>query len=165
MFLINLLKDQTMKRFDSHPHYEGSVLRLSDQFGARKLGFHLEVMDPKCFSAPYHYHEQEEEMFYVIEGEAIVRTENSYRKVGPGDFFFYPTGSQYAHNMYNHTDRSFKFLAIANTSPEFDVCHYPDSRKRTSEKGVLQDGKVVDYFKDEEDPARYWSKEALKGDV
>lgn len=165
MKIRNLLavSDSDMQPFD-RPHFSGSVLDLSKMFGAQKLGFHLEVMNPGQFSAPFHSHEEEEEMFFVIEGEAIVRSEGQFRKVGPGDFIFYPTGQAYAHNMYNHSDKPFKFLALANTSKN-DVCHYPDSRKVYGENGVTQDGKPADYWKDEEEPAKYWPEHVLRGDI
>lgn len=164
MNIINLAKATDLERYDEKPNYNGSVLRIAKQFGAKNLGFHLEVMDPKTFSAPYHYHTGEEEMFLVLEGEAIVRCQNQYRKVGPGDLIFYKTGPETPHNMYNHTDKPFKFLAISNAGVP-DECYYPDSHKHTSPEGIMQNGVKVDYFKDEEDPARYWPDHALKGEV
>ncbi len=163
MDIVNLLQIE-LKRVDEPPNYRGAVLKLAEQLGAKKLGFHLEVMDPKNFSAPYHYHEQEEEMFLVLEGEAIVRQNNNFRKVGPGDLIFYEVGPHSAHNMYNHTDKPFKFLAISNKTDK-DICHYPDSKKMSGDWAFLQNGVEVDYFKDEEDPAKYWQAHALRGDL
>lgn len=169
MNIVNLLTDlansSKLKRIDDQPAYTGWVANLSQQFGAKKLGFHLEIMDPKTFSAPYHYHTEEEEMFYVIEGEAIVRRENKFQKVGPGDVIFYEVGPQSVHNMYNFTTRPFKFLAISINDPENDACFYPDSRKRTEGKDIVQDGTVVPYFKDEEAPNQYWPDWALRGET
>lgn len=164
MNIINLLKANNLKRFDEQKNYTGYVLTLAKMFGAKKLGFRLEIMDPKTFSAPYHYHEQEEELFIILEGEAIVRRNNEFRKVGPGDVIFYEVGPQSAHNMYNHTDKPLRLIGISNATDN-DICHYPDSGKRTSEKGILQNDVVVNYFKDEEDPSKYWPEHALRGEV
>lgn len=165
MNILNLLTEAELTRIDDQPSYTGWVQSLSKKFSARKLGFHLEVMDPKTFSAPYHYHTQEEEMFYVIEGEAMVRRDDKFRKVGPGDVIFYEVGPQSVHNMYNFTDQPFKFLAVSINDPDNDVCFYPDSQKRTEGKDVIQNGQVVPYFKDEENPAKYWPEWALRGEA
>ena len=165
MNIVNLRNADTPEKFDDQPNYFGSMLGLSKMFGAQKLGFHLEVLDPKNFSCPYHYHEQEEELFVVIEGEAIVRCNGEYRKITAGDLVFYPVGADHVHAMYNHTDKPFRFLALSNVSTERDVCHYPDSGKLTTERGIEQNGEVVPYFMDEEDPAKYWSEQALRGEV
>ena len=161
---LNLFNAQNLRIVDKQPHYTGAVLELAKIFGAKKLGFHFEVIDPGNFSAPYHYHEQEEELFVVLEGEAIVRQAGRFRRVGPGDVIFYPVGPETAHNMYNHTDKPFKFLGISNVT-DLDVCHYPDSKKMSSETGYLQNGQEVPYYTDEEDPAKYWPAHALRGDV
>ena len=165
MKIMNVFSDEKFRRIEKQPNYYGAVLPLAELFGAEKLGFHLEVIDPGNFSAPYHFHEQEEELFLVIEGEAIVRHNNAFSKVKAGDMFFYPVGPESAHNMYNHTEKQFRFLGLCNISAEYDVCHYPDSGKVSSEEGFKQAGNTVSYFKDEEDPAKYWPEHALRGDV
>ena len=164
MNILNIL-NENLKIMAGQPNYTGAVLELKEKFGAKKLGFHVEVLDPKNFSCPYHFHEHEEELFYVLDGEAIVRCNGKFRKVGPGDLIFYSVGPDTAHNMYNHTDKPFKFLAISNNDPGNDVCHYPDSKKHTTKYGVMQNGIDVNYFKDEEDPAKYWPENALRGEV
>jgi uncharacterized cupin superfamily protein len=165
MHIINLLKAEKLRPCNKQPHYHGFVLDIADEIGAQKLGFHLEVISPKNFSCPYHYHEQEEELFLVLEGEAIVRCNDVFRKVGPGDLIFYHVGPENTHNMYNHTDKPFKFLALSNVSADYDVCHYPDSGKVSSEEGYMQNRVKVNYYKDEEDPAKYWPEHALRGEI
>lgn len=164
MNILNLFKEE-LQKVDTPKNYAGSVARLSKKFGAKKLGFHIEIIDPQNFSAPYHWHSQEEEFFLVLEGEAIVRRNGEFRKVGPGDIIFYELGPETAHNMYNHTNKPFKMLAVSNNDPDNDICQYPDSKKISSENGFMQNGVVVDYFKDEEDPAKYWPDFALRGEV
>ncbi len=164
MNIVNLFK-APLKRVDDKPNYRGGVARLSRDFGAKKLGFHIEVIDPGNFSCPYHFHTAEEELFIVLEGEAILRVKDQFYKVGPGDLFFYPTGPEFVHNIYNHTQKPFKFFAISNDEPDTDICFYPDSKKNTSPDGIVQAGVKVDYYKDEEDPAKYWPAHALRGEL
>lgn len=137
MNILNLLTAKDLRIAAGQKNYTGADLDLAKKFGAEKLGFHLEV---------------------------IVRCNNEFRKVSPGDVIFYRTGPETAHNMYNHTDKPFKFLAISNVSGN-DACQYPDSKKISSPNGFMQNGQVVNYFKDEEDPAKYWPEHALRGDV
>jgi uncharacterized cupin superfamily protein len=164
MNIKNILKSEDFRIELSQPNYCGAVLELSKVFGAKNLGFHVEILDPKNFSCPYHFHTEEEELFFVLEGEAIVRINNEFRKVVPGDLIFYGVGSDTVHNMYNHTDLPFKFLGLSNKS-ESDKCYYPDSKKENEGKGCIQNGVKVNYFKDEEDPAKYWPAHALRGEV
>lgn len=144
-------------------NYHKKYLEISEVFGAQKLGFHLSVIEPKNFSFPYHYHMAEEELFLVLEGEATLRCNNQFGRVVAGDLFYYGTGPESAHHLYNHTDKPFKMLAMSLNDPEGDQCFYPDSKKQTSPQGILQNGQIVSYFKDEEDPARYWPAEILAG--
>lgn len=137
MNILNLLTAKDLRIAAGQKNYTGADLDLAKKFGAEKLGFHLEV---------------------------IVRCNNEFRKFSPGDVIFYRTGPETAHNMYNHTDKPFKFLAISNVSDN-DACQYPDSKKISSPNGFMQNGQVVNYFKDEEDPAKYRPERALRGDV
>lgn len=77
---------------------------------------------------------------------------------------FYNVGPESVHNMYNHTDKVFKYLAISNNS-DTDACEYPDSKKINKSGVITQNGQVVNYFKDEENPAQYWPEHALRGEV
>ena len=41
-------------------------------------------------SSPYHYHENCEHFYFIMEGRGTVETEQGVRKVGPGDMVFIP---------------------------------------------------------------------------
>jgi len=143
-------------------HYKSDSASLSSEMGAKKLGFHAEILHPKQFSCPYHFHHSEEELFLVLEGKAILRQANQYREVTTGDLIFFTNSPDGAHQFYNHTDRPFKFLGLS-TKDELDVCEYPDSRKVNVRKlrKIFQDGSKVDYWKDENNPAQHWPKKYL----
>ncbi len=165
MGLINL-KDAIPDRVEDYgPLFKGAVLELAQTWSAQTMGFHLEVLDPGTFSSPYHWHTGEEEICVVIEGEAMLRKSGEFFRLRPGDLVFHGTGPESVHHMYNHTNRPFRFLALSSKFPG-ETCHYPDSRKtlvRDGKRVVMQDGKAVDYWKDEEDPRRYWPTWALEG--
>lgn len=78
---------------------------------------------------PYHYHLKNEETFYIISGEGILKTPEGERKVGPGELLYFPADRTGAHKLTN-TSRTQKLVYI-----DFDVIHdmdvtvYPDSGK------------------------------------
>lgn len=144
----------------NNPNYKGSFKEVSEAFKAKNLSFHVRIMEAKTFSYPYHWHTGEEELFIVLEGEATVRCNGEFKKVKAGDLIYYGTGPESVHQMYNHSDLPFKFFALSNVD-ETEKCYYPDSKKESSPQGPIQNGVVVEYLKDEEDPSIYWPKDKL----
>jgi len=143
-------------------NYRCRTASMAKEMGATKLGFHAEILPPKAFSCPYHFHHSEEELFIVLEGKAILRQTNKFREVAKGDVILFRNGPEGAHQFYNHTTNPFKFFALSTKDP-LEICEYPDSQKISVNKikKVFQAGNTVEYFKDEEDPKIYWPKERL----
>ncbi len=52
----------------------------------------VEFLNPAGFAPPLHRHRDEDEMFYVLSGDAVVHCEGPAFDVGPGDFVFLPSG-------------------------------------------------------------------------
>lgn len=139
--------------------YKGKSAEDATKLKTEKLGFHVEILSPKKYSCPYHYHHAEEELFYVLEGEATLRQNNTYRTTSKGDLIWFGLGEEYSHQFYNHTNEDFKFIAISNLDKS-DIVYYPDSGKvniRRTREIFKQDDKVP-YITDEEDPSKYWEK-------
>lgn len=132
------------------------------EMGAKKLGFNVSTIPPKQFSCPYHNHTEEEEIFIVLEGKAILRQQNEFKEVTEGDLIFFATGPEGTHQFYNHTDKPCVMFALSNKDKE-DVCEYPDSRKVNIRKlkQLTQDGKAVDYYHDEYSPEKFWPSETI----
>lgn len=165
MNVINLFENKNLIEAKSQKNYHKSYVDISDVWKSKKLGFHLSIIEPKNFSYPYHFHSAEEELFLILEGEAVIRCQNQFKKVKAGDLIFYPTGSEYAHNLYNCGEIPVRILAVSNIDDENDICEYPDSYKISTPEGFQQNGITVNYFKDEENPAQYWPENVLKGEV
>ncbi len=127
--------------------------------GAEKLGFHVEILEPKKFSCPYHFHHLEEELLIVFEGNAMLRQSNEFRELKPGDIVHFKPGPEAAHHIYNHTDKPFKFFALSIMDYS-EVCEYPDSQKImvAKIKKVFQRGKEVPYITGEESPEQNWPR-------
>jgi len=77
----------------------------------------------------YHYHEMNEEVFYIISGTGIVRTSKGDMIVKAGDAITFPTGKEGAHVIRNESDTE-KLVYIdfdAIHMPE--IVHFPDTNK------------------------------------
>lgn len=162
---MNILSlfDKSGFEFSEHgERYRFSNKEISKLFKTQGLGFHLEILHAKTFSCPYHYHEKEEELAIVIEGEAILRSNGAFRKLVPGDLVYFSTGPESVHQIYNHTGNDFKFFALSTKIPD-EKCYYPDSNKILDRKArtITQNGAPADYWKDEEDPSKYWPIDML----
>ncbi len=95
---------------------------------SKHIQFDIRSLDPDKYSFPYHFHRKAEELFYVISGESTLRTPEGFTKVESGDLVFFEEGESSAHQLYNHSAEACVFLDI-RTTPEIDICEYPDSGK------------------------------------
>lgn len=69
-----------------------------------------EAIVPPGGGPPPHLHRQEEEGFYIIEGQVTVHVDGEVVIAGPGSFVNMPKGSQ--HWFRNDTDRPAKMLVL-----------------------------------------------------
>ena len=102
---------------------------ISPQLGAKKLGYNLTAVPPGKRAFPFHSHRFNEEMFYVIEGEGVVRIGKDEFPVRAGDVIACPPGGpETAHQIVNTGAEELKYLAVSTKlSPE--IAEYPDSGK------------------------------------
>ena len=63
-----------------------------------------------------HSHDQQTEVFYILEGEAIIRINDVEYPARPGDAFICSPGD--VHNVWNKTDREFRLLVFKINLPE-----------------------------------------------
>jgi uncharacterized cupin superfamily protein len=166
MEIINIFDNSKLLKSSYGPKYNGSEQEIATLLGTRNIGFHLEALNPKTFSCPYHYHTEEEELFIALEGEAVFRKNNEFRKIKAGDLIYCEVGPSSAHQIYNHTELPFKYFVLS-TKIINEQCYYPDSKKimEKTTRLITQNGVKADYFKNEEDPSIYWPPNALAGNV
>lgn len=124
---------------------------------SKHLRFDIRSLDPGKYSYPYHFHRMAEELFYIISGQAMLRTPDGFSKIKENDLIFFETGETSAHQLYNHSEEACVFLDIV-TTPKIDVCEYPDSGKINilPNIGVFEKSAKVQYFKGEDDVASKW---------
>ena len=74
--------------------------------------FIVEHPIPPGFHVPMHFHEAEDESFYVLEGEVTFECDDGIAHVGPGGFVHCPRGAR--HGFRNETDRPARALVVAS---------------------------------------------------
>lgn len=84
---------------------------------------------PKKSAYPYHFHYKNEETFYIISGEGILKTPEGERKVSAGDLLFFPRGHEGAHKLTNSSDSEKLVYLDFDVVHDLDIAVYPDSEK------------------------------------
>lgn len=131
-----------------------------DQYRSRDrgpLGVSYNRVPPGRSFCPFHSHEREDEVFYVLSGRGVFRYGDKVQEVGPGDCMSCPAGTGIAHQLANPFDVDFVYLGIGGNDAH-EVCVYPDTGKINvcSIKGVGYLEKV-DYYDGEPDKPRIFS--------
>lgn len=101
---------------------------------------------------PYHYHLKNEEVFFILQGQGVLRTPEGERQVGAGELLFFPAEPGGAHKLTNTGEESLLYVDF-DTQNALDVAVYPDSHKI----GVW--GRNVNKLFREEDAADYYEGE------
>jgi len=98
---------------------------LGDALGLTKVGVNLTTLAPGKESSMRHFHELEDELVFVLEGEVVLRTDEGEQVLTAGTCAGFPAGSRDAHQLVNRSDRPARYLEISNRDPA-DTAHYPD---------------------------------------
>jgi len=143
--------------------YDARVGFIGGQLGAQKLGYSVIAVPPGKRAYPYHNHQVNEEMFFVLAGEGEVRIGPDTYPIRPGDIIACPPGGkETAHQIVNTGTVELKYLGVSTTmSP--DICDYPT----TGKIGVLADlfpengqpRKLMIIGRDGESTVGYWDGE------
>jgi uncharacterized cupin superfamily protein len=89
---------------------------------------------------PFHYHQLEDEIFFVLSGRGVLRYGDDVRELRAGDCVSCPAGTKVAHQICNPFDEDLVYLAIGPHEPE-EVCVYPDNGK-VMIRGLRQVGRL-----------------------
>lgn len=102
---------------------------------------------------PYHYHHKNEETFYILSGEGVLKTPEGERKVTAGELLFFPANENGAHKLTNTSSTENLVYLDFDVVHDLDVAVYPDSGKiGVWGKGVNKVYKMdetVDYYEGE----------------
>ena len=142
--------DLTLEHFAKGDKFESNSVRIGPMLGAKTIGYSYDIVPPGKTSCPFHSHRAEEEMFFIVKGEGLLRYGAETRKVRAGDVICCPTGGpETAHQLINDSDAVLAYLSVSTMMPA-DVCEYPDSKKIGAFGGrlrhVTQTNQEIDYW-------------------
>lgn len=114
-----------------------SSLRLGEAGGRTQFGVNMVMLEPGAMSALRHWHRNEDEFVWVVEGECTLIQDAGETLMRPGDCAAFPAGDQNGHHFLNRTDRVAKFLVVGSKAPR-EVATYSDVDLRV----VIEGGKA-----------------------
>jgi uncharacterized cupin superfamily protein len=98
---------------------------LGDAGNLSQFGVNLTRLKPGAASAHRHWHEREDELVYVLEGELVLVEDGGETVLGPGDAAAFKAGVNNGHHLVNRSGRDAVLLEIGTRSTH-ERCHYPD---------------------------------------
>lgn len=98
---------------------------LSDAGGLTQFGAFVETLHPGSKSSRKHWHEREDELVYVLEGEVILLEGDDEIVMKPGDAATFKAGVERGHCLENRSGRDVSYLVVGTRSHD-DVVHYSD---------------------------------------
>ena len=78
---------------------------------------------------PYHFHYKNEETFYILSGEGILRMPDGERRVSAGELLVFPRGPEGAHKLTNCSETEKLVYLDFDVVHDIDIAEYPDSDK------------------------------------
>lgn len=110
-------------------------------------------LPPKKSAYPYHYHLKNEETFFILSGEGVLKTPDGEQTVTAGDLLFFPANEIGAHKLTNTSETEKLVYLDFDVLHDLDVAVYPDSGKLgvwgKNVNRVYRLGDDVDYYEGE----------------
>lgn len=123
------IEDVMISHKQDHEGYEYFRRKFVPYGAAKNTQVSVYEIPPGKAAYPYHYHHKNEETFYILSGEGILKTPQGKRKVRAGEFLFFPTGPEGAHKLTNSSAIENLVYIDFDVVHDLDVAVYPDSDK------------------------------------
>src|SRR5688572_13867263 len=127
--IVNVDEIKEIEHLDGE-HWGGAYKPLTPLLDAKggSLGVNLSRLPPGRTTCPFHYHQLEDEVFFILSGRGVLRYGDEVRAIRAGDCISCPAGSKVAHQICNPFDEDLVYLGIGPNDPN-EVVVYPDSGK------------------------------------
>lgn len=109
---------------------------IGETGGLTQFGVHLETLPPGSASSFRHWHETEDEMILMLEGE-VVLVEDTETLLRAGEAACWPAGHPVGHRLENRGALPARYLVVG-TRNRADVIHYPDHDLITVKDGAAR---------------------------
>ncbi len=99
--------------------------RLGDALGLTQFGVNLVSIEPGAWSSQRHWHAEEDEFIYVLEGEVTLITDEGAQVLGPGMAAGFPAGKANGHHLINRSTQNALYLEVG-TRAKNEFAQYSD---------------------------------------
>jgi uncharacterized cupin superfamily protein len=99
--------------------------RLGNAVGLSQFGVNLTTLKPGAWSSQRHWHEGEDELVYILEGEVVLCEDDGEIVLKPGDAAGWKANNPNGHCLINRSDRDAVFLEIGTRAAK-ERAFYPD---------------------------------------
>jgi uncharacterized cupin superfamily protein len=111
--------------------------RLAEAAGLTQFGVNLVRIPPGDWSSQRHWHRAEDEFVWVLEGEAVLVTEDREDVMRAGECAGFPAGAANGHHFQNRSGADVLLLVIGSRRRDEDACFYPDTRTAFDARGPV----------------------------
>ena len=98
---------------------------LGNAAGLNQFGVNLTTLKPGAASSLRHWHVQEDEFVYVVEGEVTLIEQDGETILKAGDAAGFKAGVANGHQLVNRSARDVTYLEMGTRS-KGEIAHYPD---------------------------------------
>ena len=91
--------------------------RLGDAGGLRDFGVNLMTLPPGGWSSQRHWHSDEDEFVYVLEGELKLVEDDDQTVLRAGECAAFPKGTGNGHHMINESSATAVYLEVGSRNP------------------------------------------------
>jgi len=99
--------------------------RLGNAASLDQFGVNLTTLKPGAASALRHWHEKEDELVYILEGEVVLIEDEGETVLRPGDAAGFKASVPNGHHLINKSGRDAVYLEIGTRS-KHERAEYPD---------------------------------------
>jgi uncharacterized cupin superfamily protein len=111
--------------------------RLGNAVGLDQFGVNLSRLKPGAASSQRHWHQNEDELVYVLEGELVLCEDGGETILKPGDAAGWKAGVANGHCLINRAERDAVYIEIGSRAAR-ETANYPDidMRAERDDKGM-----------------------------
>jgi uncharacterized cupin superfamily protein len=91
--------------------------RLGQAGGLRDFGVNLMLLPPGGWSSQRHWHSDEDEFVYVLEGEVTLVEDGAETVLRANECAAFPKGSGNGHHLLNHSSTMAIYIEVGSRSP------------------------------------------------
>jgi mannose-6-phosphate isomerase-like protein (cupin superfamily) len=113
------IRAATSVMWDEMPaHYGGAFSKLlirPESCGSKSIDYRISVYQPRAYVAP-HRHRIQEQVYHVLDGEALMEIDGERTVVRKDDIIFIPPGTEHA--IYNTGMTDLRFIVVTSPADE-----------------------------------------------